>query len=104
MTAQPTLFDRLPARVSDPATSKAQPAKKAVASQAACLRAFRRFGAMHDKQLVAQVQSDAPFGQKPWSPSRIRSARAELVRLGKVRNSGRTEIVDGSKCIVWGLV
>ncbi len=97
------LFDRLPARLSDPPTSKAQPAKKAVASQAACLRAFRRFGAMHDKQLVAQVQSDAPFGQKPWSPSRIRSARAELVKLGRVCDSGQTVKDGGSTHTVWRL-
>ncbi len=103
MTSQPTLFDRLPARVSDPVTSKAQPAKKAVASQAAVLAVLRRFGAQHDKEIVLRVQNASPSDQRPWSPSRIRSARAELVKLGRVRNTGRTEIVDGSKCIVWGL-
>ncbi len=98
------LFDRLPARLSDPPTSKQQPIRKALASQAAVLSAFRRHGPMHDKRLVEEVRRTMFAGAKPWSPSRIRSARAELVKLGKVRNSGRTEIVDGSKCIVWGLV
>ncbi len=88
------LFDRLPARVSDPSTSKAQPAKKAVASQAAVLAVLRRFGAQHDKEIVARIHNDwLPFGKRPWSPSRIRSARAELVKLGRVRNSGRTVVV-----------
>ncbi len=101
--AEPTLFDRLPARLNDPPTSKQQPVRKALRSQSGCLSAFRRYGAMCDRELVTRVQAATLAGEKPWSPSRIRSARSELVAMGKVQDSGQRATVDGSKHIIWRL-
>ena len=71
------------ARASDPETSKMAAAKhtpmKLRGSQARVLAAFRLYGDMHDKELVARVQElEKSNGLKPQSESGIRSRRSEL--------------------------
>lgn len=96
------------ARATDPETSHeaghAQTSKLR-ASQARVLAMFKLYGDMHDKQLkeyLHDAEKEMGF-TKLMSDSGIRTRRSELVSLGKLRDTGRREKVDGHNCIVWGL-
>lgn len=95
-------------RTTDPETSK-EAGRKVTnlrASQALVLNMFRAYGEMNDKDLLDRVhatQRDLGL-TKVMSPSGVRSRRAELVTLGKVKDTGHRENVDGRNVIVWGIV
>lgn len=95
-------------RTTDPETSK-EAGRKVTnlrASQALVLNIFRAYGEMNDKDLLDRVHStQRGLGlTKLMSPSGVRSRRNELVDLGKVKDTGRKENVDGRNVIVWGIV
>lgn len=90
------------ARNSDPATShKAaeRVTQHLTEIQKRVLAAFRALGSrpITDEDLVIQLPELAP--------STVRSRRAELVRMGKIRDSGRTvRNSRGHEVTVWELV
>jgi hypothetical protein len=91
------------ARTTDPVTSHdaAASVKRIRESHELLLAAFERWGDMTDTQLAECL---ARVGAM-LSPSGIRSRRAELVEMGKLRDSGRTDILpSGRRSIVWRLV
>lgn len=56
-----------------------------------------------DEELIRQYQNDSPLVCPPASESGIRSRRAELVRMGKVIDTGRrAKLTSGRNAIVWG--
>jgi hypothetical protein len=91
------------ARTGDPITSHdaAASVKRIRESHELLLAAFERFGYMSDTELAKRLASVGAM----LSPSGIRSRRAELVEMGKLRDSGRTDILpSGRRSIVWMLV
>ncbi len=99
----------LKARVTDPETSKQAGARHQgetmTAAHARVLAMFRTWGPMTDKGLGAQLwDAHQQTGLGNMSPSGIRSRRSELVKMGKLRDSGRVENVDGYNCTVWEVV
>lgn len=113
-TLPPTLFDPVDedaprVRATDPVTSHqaADATRKSRAgSRDAVLAALLRDGALADHELVLAVQSDATWnGGRMYSPSRIRTARSELVERGLVEDAGFTrKTVSGLDAIVWRAV
>ena len=90
------------ARKSDPATSHA--ACKSITPQAVSrsqeivLALLKRFGMLTDAQLETHAREEGVV----ISPSRLRTARKELVRLGFVADSGIVRPVSSkTKGIVW---
>lgn len=103
-----SIFDEDSPRVrkSDPVTSHraADETRKSVSgSRDAVLAALHRDGALADHELVLAVQADATWnGSRMYSPSRIRTARAELVEAGLVQATTYTrKTVSGLDAIVW---
>lgn len=93
-------------RLTDPPTSHRAAdatAKSRPGSQKAVLDALHRDGPLADHELVLAVQADATWnGARMYSPSRIRTARAELVEAGLVQDAGFTRsTVSGLDAIVW---
>lgn len=92
------------ARNSDPETSHAAAAslsaKKIRESQRLIYDALRHYGPMTDEDMYLR--------HSHWwtmSPSGARTRRSELVKMGKVRDSGRREtLASGRKSIVWEAV
>lgn len=90
------------ARPTDPGTSHAAAssitAEAHEASERFVLNALTSRGPLTDEMLVHVAQM---HGEK-WSPSRIRTARAQLVRKGLVEDSGLKALTDsGRKAIEW---
>lgn len=107
----PTLFDDDSPRVraTDPITSHlaADATKKSrPGSRDAVLAALHRDGPLADHELVLAIQADATWnGGRMYSPSRIRTARSELVELGLVEEAGYTrKTVSGLDAMVWRAV
>jgi len=90
------------ARITDPQTS--HEAAASVLNLSATKQAILdllKFPAT-DEELVNRYQSLARMGQAPTaSPSGIRSRRAELVRLGLVKEVGFAKSASGRKATVW---
>jgi hypothetical protein len=87
------------ARHSDPDTShlaaESLTAERIRQSQAEVLRTLSLYGPMDDTELVALLRD-------VQSPSGVRTRRSELVRLGKVIDSGaRATLKSGRRGIVW---
>lgn len=96
------------ARRTDPQTSHAAAAgltpERLRVSQEAVLAVLTAFGPLHDEALVAvyREQTRQDPGLIWQSDSGIRTRRAELVRLGLVRDSGtKIQLVSGNFSIVW---
>jgi hypothetical protein len=108
-TPELPLFQEAHARNSDHATSHAAAAsvRKISATQSAIL-AILQVSAKTDELLISVYNSRAerhPDLYPKASPSGIRSRRAELVRLGYVKDSGRTaQISAGRQATVWSAV
>ena len=90
-------YHRAHARNSDPDTS-VEAADKAstrlTQKQQQILDVLTAHGPMTDEQLV--------FALPRWSPSGVRSRRAELVERGLVENSGATTLTRmGNRTIIW---
>lgn len=113
-TLHPALFttfdeDSPRVRESDPVTSHqaADATKKSRSgSRDAVLAALHRDGPLADHELVLAIQADATWnGSRMYSPSRIRTARAELTEAGLVQEAGYTrKTVSGLPAIVWEVV
>ena len=85
-TATP-IYDALRARTTDPATSHEAAARASVrASQQYVLRILRDYGACAD----FHISNIARKHRVTWSETRLRTARAELVRKGYVVDTGNT--------------
>lgn len=100
---QSDLFSVPRARREDPETSHeaAGSVRNLTAVQSAILMILRAAGPGTDEEIArAYLSLDRP----PCSPSGLRSRRAELVRLGKVEDSGeRVKLETGRNAIVWRL-
>lgn len=88
------------ARKTDPATSHAAAAsiepEKIRALRARVLAELQARGPMDDTTLVAAIEPEG------YSPSGIRTRRAELVDLGAVEDTGlRQKLASGRMAIVW---
>jgi len=67
-------------------------------SQTDVLALFRKFGLMSDHKMM-------PFAAiLRQSPSGLRTRRAELVKLGKLRWSGMYDTINGRKHRMWEVV
>lgn len=96
------------ARHTDPETSHEAAASlrddKVRASQQAVLMILLRFGPMTDTKLIEHYYSFGDF-QPQQSESGIRTRRGELVKKGRVRDSGKRErLASGRRSIVWEAV
>ena len=92
------------ARRTDPVTSHeaaaSLPSEHVRRSQALILDLLREQGPLTDDRIYRWHRITAAM-----SPSGARTRRAELVLLGKVRDSGRTEVLpSGRRAIVWQAV
>lgn len=78
-----------------------KPEPKLRASQALVLNMFRAYGPMNDKDLLDRVHATQKSLGLPnlMSPSGVRTRRSELVKLGKVADTGAR--IDGMA--LWGL-
>jgi hypothetical protein len=110
----PTLFDEdlqptyMPmARVSDPKTSHeaAASVRAVTATHDRIIEVLERYGPASDEDINAYYFNLAElFEWPPVSPSGLRSRRAELVKLGKVVDTGeRTKTASGRSTILWEL-
>jgi len=95
------------ARTTDPVTSHeaAESVKNLTATQEEVLRIIRVWKSINDVELVAQYKRLTPiYGLPAASESGIRSRRAELVKSGKVIDSGdREKLPSGRNAILWTL-
>lgn len=74
------------------------------ASQARVLAMFKLYGDLHDQALVTYLNDmEKAAGLPPMSPSGARTRRSELVKLGKLRETGQV-VANGRHVTVWGLV
>ena len=93
------------ARMTDPETSHeaAESVRNLTATQTEVLRIIRVCRRVTDVELVEQYQRMVKhFAAPPASDSGIRSRRAELVKAGKVIDSGdRERLPSGRHAIVW---
>jgi hypothetical protein len=99
------------ARRGDPATSHQAAASvlEMTAKREALLWLFRAYGEMADFELLPNYASHVARHdglQLPeQSDSGLRTRRSELVKMGKLRDSGRTrENSSGRRCVVWEVV
>jgi hypothetical protein len=110
----PSLFDGQPqARVNDPVTSHdaAKKADRGTSRLQDCLMILFRtkvVGLTDDELIELYRVRSQPCDSDTWpvkSPQRIRSARADLVKAGKLKDSGqkRTSAL-GNPSVVWELV
>ena len=95
-------------RSTDPTTSVGAGRSANLARSQDCVTdILETFGPMADHELV-NLQQQGLWGQTPWgkfSAQRLRSARAELVELGRVEFSGLYDVTDsGRKARVWQVV
>lgn len=96
------------ARKAHPATSHAAAAsvKNISEVQKVILLHLRYFQDLTDEELIASYRRSEKVNERipKASDSGLRSRRAELVRLGKVKDSGqRRKTASGRKSIVWEL-
>jgi hypothetical protein len=87
------------ARRTDPSTSHeaaAEVTKKLTAYQESVMNLFLIRGEMTDVDLQNYYGLSAG--------STFRTRRSELVKMGKLRNSGRKRVQDGSNRIIWEIV
>jgi len=84
-------------RSTDPRTSRDAAPTKLSFSQKRVLRSFKHRGPLTDLQLSEGLRGI-------MSASGVRSRRAELVRQGLVRDTGKTRHHNNRKHTVWGLV
>lgn len=95
------------ARTTDPETSHeaAASVKNLTATQDAILALFTSTSvALTDESLVALYHRARSHGAPYASDSGIRSRRAELVRLGKLRDTGlKIKLASGRNAILWGV-
>lgn len=93
------------ARKTDPKTSHdaAESVKNITATKAHILKVLRT--AKCDEQLVVMFRANAPVDLRMTSESGIRSRRAELVREGRVVDTGeRITLRSGRRAIIWKAV
>lgn len=93
------LFPRAVARAGDPQTSwdAARSVRDIRASQSEVLRLFVARGAMTDEQVAERYSGFQ-------SPSGLRTRRAELVALGRLRDTGHRIVGrSGRRMIVWDI-
>ena len=69
-------------------------------SQAVVLDLFRRYGPMTDKAMLIHAREHEEGS--PQSDSGLRTRRAELVKLGKLKWLGVYQTIDGRKHRMWG--
>lgn len=95
------IYDALRARPSDPATSQEAAARASVrASQQYVLRVLRDYGAACD----FHISNIARKHRVGWSETRLRTARAELVRKGYVVDTGNTlPTPTGRRSTIWSI-
>lgn len=87
------------ARTTDPSTSHAAAASVNLTRSRQIVLTTLGYGPMTDDDLVWLCRNE------PISPSRARTARKELVDLGLVRSTGRTErLRSGRHATVWEVV
>lgn len=100
MSATP-IFDSMRARANDPATSHEAAARASVrASQQYVLRLLRDYGACAD----FHISNIARKHRVSWSETRLRTARAELVRKGYVVDTGNTlPTPTGRRSTIWSI-
>ena len=95
-------------RSTDPETSREAPkAIKMTENREAVLRVFRQFGAMTDEEAQRRYESCIRLGlpYPEQKDSGLRTRRSELVKMGELRDSGRTRRMStGGKAIVWECV
>ena len=95
------------ARTTDPVTSHEAGAsvKNITATQQAILDIFTSHSiALTDESLVSIYKRGTAHGLPYASESGIRSRRAELVKLGKLCDTGlRIKLYSGRNAILWGL-
>lgn len=94
------------ARSSDPGTSHLAAASisadKLSRSRQAVYNVLREWGPMTQAALVYRYKNPFLHPRPPQSDSGIRSRACELVRLGKVRDTGnRATLASGRKAIIW---
>ena len=102
--AEALLVKQPAARRSDPETSHAAAraaSTRVTAGRRQVLECFSRHGQMTDEQLVWNMER-MPGGITLKSESGIRTRRSELVKLGKIQDSGRRRLnAKGRRCVVW---
>lgn len=111
MTNQPDLDFTAHARHSDPQTSHdaAASVRNITRTHELILLIFGNLRKLHDESLIEYFQNSVR-NNRDWrdvraSESGIRSRRAELVRLGKLRDSGKRErTASGRNSVVWEIV
>lgn len=112
MTATPTLFD-LGVGFDDPRTRRSDPSTSHEAadsnnvpdSRAQVLAILRMCGPLADHEMVDQYDLLAARIGVHYTPSRLRSARAELVRDGLVEYTGIDRLTPSKRCAqVWAVV
>ena len=106
MTSQGDLFSVPRARRTDPETSHeaAGSVRNVTRVQAMILDILATWGPGTDQQ-IADIYEDIHRRDMPCSPSGVRTRRAELVALGRVRWTGETvRLASGRAARVWGLV
>jgi hypothetical protein len=95
------MFAPARARSRDPATSHSAAASVTNANSArlrGLVLEFLTQKSMNDCELVKRLLAANP----QYSPSGVRTRRAELVAAGKVRSSGlRQRLVSGREAIIW---
>lgn len=95
------------ARTTDPVTSHeaAASVKNLTATQEVIMEIFRKTAvALTDESLVLLYYRERAHGAPYSSESGIRSRRAELTQIGKLRDSGnRSKTITGRNAILWEL-
>lgn len=101
---QVSWMDAAYARDRDPSTSHEAAAGISLETlrmtQAHVLGLFKRYGAMTDKGLLARAREHLML----QSDSGLRTRRAELVKMGKMRWSGMYDTINGRKHRMWEVV
>jgi len=101
---QVSWMDQAYARDRDPSTS--HEAASSISpdhlrmTQAHVLVLFKRYGAMTDKRLISHARAHLMI----QSDSGLRTRRAELVKLGRLRWSGMYDTINGRKHRMWEVV
>ena len=104
MTHQIGWMDQAYSRDTDPETSHEAAASitpdELRMTQAHVMILIKRFGPMTDKKLIAHARDHLLL----QSDSGLRTRRAELVKLGKLRWSGMYDTINGRKHRLWEVV